>query len=79
MSASKWVLAWLRLAGERTAVIVTGPEGTSVEVTDSVGRELIASGKAERAQTEPPAPPPGPLTTQTAAAVVKGKAKDTAS
>lgn len=53
--------------------------GASVEVTDGVGRELIASGKAERAQTEPPAPPPGPLTTQTAAAVVKGKAKDTAS
>ena len=49
--------------------------GTSTEVSDSVGRELIAAGKAERTQTEPPAPPPGPLTTQTAAAVVKGKAQ----
>ena len=47
--------------------------GTSVEVTDSVARELFAAGKAERAQPAAPAPP-GPLTTQTAAAVVKGKA-----
>lgn len=47
--------------------------GTSAEVSDGVGRELIASGKAERAQAALLAPP-GPLTTETAAAVVKGKA-----
>ena len=45
--------------------------GTSVEVSDSVARELIASGKAERGQ---PAPKAGPLTTETAPGLVKGKA-----
>lgn len=57
------------LAGKRQEV------GTSVEVSDSVGRELVASGKAERDKAAPPAPP-GPLTAETSAALVKGKAKE---
>lgn len=48
--------------------------GTSMEVPDRVARELLHTGKAERAAGSPPAPPAGPLTTKTAAAVVKGKA-----
>ena len=47
--------------------------GASLDVADSVARELIASNKATFPQ-EAPAAPPGPLTTESAAAVVKGKA-----
>lgn len=50
--------------------------GSSVELPDQVCRELIAMNKATRAPGEPPAAPPGPLTTQTAAAVVKGAPKE---
>jgi hypothetical protein len=55
------------LAGVRQEV------GSSVELADSLARELIATGKAQRAV---PAveKPPGPMTTETAPAVVKGKA-----
>ena len=50
--------------------------GTSLEVPDLVARELIHSGKAQVAAGSPPAAPPGPMTTKTAAAVVKGKAAE---
>ena len=48
--------------------------GSSVELPDRAATELIAMNKATRAPGEPPAAAPGPLTTDTAAAVVKGKA-----
>lgn len=51
--------------------------GSVIDVADGLARELIASGKAERSADAPP-PAPGPLTTETAPAFVKGKAKETA-
>lgn len=50
--------------------------GSSVELPDRQCTELIAMNKATRAPGEPPAAAPGPLTTETAAGLVKGKAKE---
>jgi hypothetical protein len=49
--------------------------GSSVELPDRVAAELFAMNKAMRAPSEPPPVAPGPLTTETAAGLVKGKAK----
>ena len=46
--------------------------GKRIEPDDRLARELIALGKAEPAQAMPAQT--GPMTTETAAAVVKGKA-----
>lgn len=46
--------------------------GKRIAPDDRLARELIASGKAEIAQDMPAQA--GPMTTETAAAVVKGKA-----
>jgi len=51
--------------------------GSVIDVADVLARELIASGKAEKA-ADAPTPAPGPLTTETAPAFVKGKAKESA-
>lgn len=48
--------------------------GSSLELADRACLELIAMNKATRAPSEPASPPSGTLTTETAAAVVKGKA-----
>ena len=45
--------------------------GTSVEVSDLIGRELLTQGRAER--VDGAKTPSGPMTTETAAAVVSGK------
>lgn len=50
--------------------------GSVVELPDKQCGELIAMNKATRAPSEPPAASPGPLTTETAAGLVKGKAKE---
>lgn len=50
--------------------------GSVVELPDRQCGELIAMNKATRAPGEPPAAAPGPLTTETAAGLVKGKAKE---
>lgn len=47
--------------------------GTTLEVEDPLARLLVAANKAERAGAAPPA---GPMTTKTAAAVVRGKAAE---
>lgn len=44
--------------------------GSTVEVSDALGRELIYTGKAAPAAPTPA--PSGPMTTKTAAAVVGG-------
>jgi hypothetical protein len=46
--------------------------GTSVDVPDQIGRELVFLGKAER--LTPAEPVAGSMTTTSAAAIVKGKA-----
>jgi hypothetical protein len=51
---------------------VVQEEGKSLDVPDRLARELIAIGKAEPAQDMPAQS--GPMTTETAAVVVKGKA-----
>jgi hypothetical protein len=45
---------------------------TVLDVSDLLARELLAQGRAEA--VAPATTKPGPMTTQTAAAVVKGKA-----
>jgi hypothetical protein len=50
--------------------------GSSVELPDRQATELIAMNKATRAPGEPPAAAPGPLTTESATGLVKGKAKE---
>jgi hypothetical protein len=60
------------------AVMVAGKArevGSSIELPDQACLELIAMNKATRAPGEPPAAAPGPLTTETAPGLVKGKAK----
>lgn len=47
--------------------------GSVLDVADLLARELVAQGRAERTDGAVKAPS-GPMTTETAAAVVKGKA-----
>jgi hypothetical protein len=49
--------------------------GSTLVVPDNFGRELIHSGKAQRAKEEPPEAPPGPMTTTSTPAVVRGAVK----
>ena len=51
--------------------------GSVVELPDRQCSELIAMNKATRAPSEPHTAAPGPLTTETAAVLVKGTAKET--
>jgi hypothetical protein len=61
------VLRAFCIAGERQE------PGTEIEVPDSIVRELVHMGKAERADGVAQAASFGPMTTVTAAAVVQGK------
>lgn len=48
---------------------------TEIEVSELLARELLQMGRVERADGgAKPVPPSGPMTTETAAAVVSGKA-----
>lgn len=47
--------------------------GTSIDVSDLLAREMLAQGRVERIDGAA-APPPAPMTTESAAPMVNGKA-----
>jgi hypothetical protein len=49
--------------------------GTVIELADPLGRELIATGKAEIAGGGPPPVVKGPMTTESMPQLVQGKAR----
>lgn len=44
--SNRWVVAWLPLLGDNTAIVVSGQEGTAVEVSVVVAGELLPAGRA---------------------------------